>query len=239
LIQKNSFVLEKDWNYIVLDWKTCNYKLDGILNKSENRTNGFTIKEYYLLIIQFKFFLFLMILKIVVNLQILHIIIIGDSSYMHILSNVIEYWLKITYKHHCWRTKIQNLLERDYLNLLLQQRLSSVSRNYSVIFFKPFNHQYYGNLFTTFKLNQLLTVLTITDVNYRRINLELINSGYIIGILNLMKNINENFLIVYSGMIINTTEIIDNNNRNSPLIVGVNFLRCLYPLRLAGTLAVT
>jgi uncharacterized protein YutD len=46
LIQKNSFVLEEDWNYIVLDWKTYNYRLDGILDKSENRTNGFTIKEY-------------------------------------------------------------------------------------------------------------------------------------------------------------------------------------------------
>jgi hypothetical protein len=33
LIQKNSFVLEKDWNYFVLDWKTYNYRLDGILNK--------------------------------------------------------------------------------------------------------------------------------------------------------------------------------------------------------------
>jgi hypothetical protein len=91
LIQKNSFVLEKDWNYILLDWKAYNYKLDGILNKSENRTNGFTIKEYCLLISQFKFLLFLMILEKVINLQILYIIIISGPSYIHILSKVIEY----------------------------------------------------------------------------------------------------------------------------------------------------
>jgi hypothetical protein len=173
-----------------------------------------------------------------VNFQILHIIIIGDPSYIHILLKIIEYWLKITYKHQCRKVEIQNLLKRDYLNLLLQQRLSSGSRNYSVIFFKPFNHQYYGEFFTIFKSNQLLTVLIITDVNYRRINLELINNGYIIGILNLIKNINKNFLVVYSEIIINFTNIIDNNDRNSPLIVGVNIFRCLYPHCQAGTLAV-
>jgi hypothetical protein len=178
-------------------------------------------------------------LEKVVNLQILHIIIIGYLSYIHRLSKIIECWLKIIYKHQYWKIKIQNLLKRNYLNLLLQQKLLSGSRNYSVIFFKPFNHQYYGELFITFKSNQLLTVLIITDINYRKINLEVINNGYIIGILNLMKNINQNFLIVYSGIIINTTDIIDNNNRNSPLIVGIIFLRCLYPLRLAGTLSVT
>jgi hypothetical protein len=95
-------------------------RLDGILNKLENSSDGFTIKEYYLLIIQFKFFLFLIILKIVVNLQILHIIIIGDPSCIHRLSKVIECWLEIIDKRQCWKVTMQNLLKRDYLNLLLQ-----------------------------------------------------------------------------------------------------------------------
>jgi hypothetical protein len=67
-IQKNSFTLEKHWNYIILDWKTYYVKIEGILNRLINKVNNFRIKEYYSLIDQSKSFLFLMILEMVVNL---------------------------------------------------------------------------------------------------------------------------------------------------------------------------
>jgi hypothetical protein len=122
--------------------------------------------------------------------------------------------------------------------LFQQQSLLSGSKNYSVIFVKFINHQYCGELFTIFKLNQLSIVLIITNITDKGINLGLINSSYTVGIFNLIKNSSRSYLTAYNILIIVLINN-KNNNRNSPLIVGIVFLGCLYPQCRAGTLAVT
>jgi hypothetical protein len=121
LIQKDLFILEKDWNYIILDLETYSIRSDGILNELINIGNGYTIKGCYFVINQFKFFLPLIILKVVVNLQKFFTIIIGDPSYTYLLIKVIVYWLKVIYKYQCWKVKIQILLKRNCLNLFQKQ----------------------------------------------------------------------------------------------------------------------
>jgi hypothetical protein len=237
LIQTNSFGLEKDGNYTILNGERYIFKMDKDLNDTLIKDNILMIVKSNLVFNQLVYFFFIMMLKRIMDLQIIYIIIVGDPLYILLLIEIIYYWLKIIFISQYWKIAIQSLLVKDYLNSVIQQKLLSGSRDYLVIFV---NYQYCGELFITFKVNQSLIVIIITDINYKGINLDLINNTITNKIINLSKDTNGNFLINYNRIIINYIQIKGNiNNRNSPFIVGVILLRCLYPHRLAGTLVVT
>jgi hypothetical protein len=72
---------------------------------------------------QLVYFLFIIILKRVMDLQTMYIIIIGDPLYILILIKRINYRLKIIFINQCWKIAIQSLLDKRYLNLIIQQTL--------------------------------------------------------------------------------------------------------------------
>jgi hypothetical protein len=90
--------------------------------------------------------------------------------------------------------------------------------------------------FEMIKEVKTLDIISTNIVN-EEVDFGLINSIYTVGIFSLVENASRSYLTAYNIMIIVFVKNID-NIRNSPLTVGIVFLRCLYPQRQAGTFAV-